>query len=161
MYLMERKSKADSQQEINAITLLENARKLIKESDYVNAEYILNLVVLYPKIEFNVKMTALAIKSFVNMRLNNQEIVRYIASKFLKHIGTITKDSETETCYSLLRTLHRSAEICKEGKIFISAYFYYIAKGFFEDNGHVFSNNADYKKEIDDNFIGVLDKISN
>ena len=147
--------------EINVLNLIENAKKFIESQDLTNAEYYLNLASLSPEIEFNSKIQAMAIRSYIHFSSKRECIVLLIANKILKEITKLKNDVETSTLFSFLRCFYRAGDLLsKNKKLFLSAFFFYKAKNYCESFESQMNNN-DTKNSLELNLIKVLDEISN
>jgi hypothetical protein len=153
--------KATVSKQINANDFLEIARRSIKDSNYIEGEYYINLILISEDLDFQVKIQALAIKSFIHFTANREPTVIRVASKFLKELKTKENGGfDQDIVYCLIRALYRCGNILNsKQKIYLSSYFYYKVKNFLDTSTTQNVDNDTYKS-IEEKFSHVLNELS-
>lgn len=121
-------------EEINYSELIDIGRKFVNSDDIKLGLHYLTLALLSPNIDSSSKIQALAIKSYANYKLKDEEMTLYILSKVIHILNKSKLDSlDNATLLCCVRMLYRGGSVLVDSKqLYIAAYSFYYAKKLFD-----------------------------
>jgi ubiquitin C-terminal hydrolase len=154
---MENKSLISS--DISYLELLEGAKASIKNNDYKNAYYFVNLLSSLPLLEFNLKLTTLTLASEIYLKLNEPHNSVKLAKRLLRYIREEKNQIDVDSAKLFIEALTNCAfSMIEEEKYFLSSMLFYEIKNLVND--YKPSLDQGLTMRIDDGFTKSLTNIS-
>ena len=123
--------KKEENEEINYEKIISQGRDLINENgQYRKGEYYINLALLSHNIIESSKINCIGIKSFLNLKLNNEHYIIIIVKKYFNYIKEKRlKSFSSDTITSIVKGFYRGGLILNDNKKhFLAAFCLYKAK---------------------------------